>query len=130
MMYNGVSLQWHGDKPAFPTIKEFDDRLPRKALIWGLNVDDDYVAYTKDFIIEQGNVINTRIGGRDVVVGYDPERDAIGAFYADGEAPVASVDILGRTPDGRTLARVPTLKAGAFWFIWANFHKTTDVNRV
>ena len=130
MMYNGVSLQWHGDNPAFPTIEEFDERLPRKALIWGLNVGDDYVAYTKDFIIEQGGVINTQIGGRDIVISYDADNEAVGAFYNDSDAPVGSVDILGRTPEGATLARVETLKNAAFWFIWANFHKTTDVNRV
>jgi hypothetical protein len=129
MMYNGVSLQWHGDAPAFPTIHEFDERLPRKALIWGLNVADDYVAYTKDFIVEQGGVINTQVGGRDVVISYDGQNDAVGAFYNDSGAPVTAVDILGRTPEGETLARIETLKNAAFWFIWANFHKTTDVNR-
>jgi hypothetical protein len=129
MMYNGVSLQWVGDQPAFPTIDEFDERLPRKALIYGLNVADDYVAYTKEFIADRGNVINTRIGGRDVVVSYDEEFDSVGAFYNDTGAPVAEIDVRGTTPDGARLHRVETLKNAAFWFIWANFHGDTDVNR-
>jgi len=28
------------------------------------------------------------------------------------------------------LARVETLKNEAFWFIWANFYKDADINRV
>ncbi|MGI9343819.1 MAG: DUF3179 domain-containing (seleno)protein [Gammaproteobacteria bacterium] len=129
MMYNGVSLQWVGDDPAFPTIDEFDERLPRKTLIYGLNVADDYVAYTKEFVADRGNLINTRIGGRDVVISYDEQFDAVGAFYNDTGAPVAEIDVHGMTPDGAELARIETLKNAAFWFIWANFHGDTDVNR-
>ncbi|UCG73944.1 MAG: DUF3179 domain-containing protein [Chromatiales bacterium] len=130
MMYNGVSLQWVGDDPAFPTIENFDERLPRKSLIYGLNVGDDYVAYTADFIRSQGGVINVQVGGRDLVLAYDERWDAIGAFYNDTGAPVAAVGILGETPDGGRLSRVETLKSDVFWFIWANFHQDTDVNRV
>jgi len=129
MMYNGVSLQWVGDDPAFPTISEFDERLPRKALIYGLNVDDDYVAYTKDFIIERGGVINTRIGGRAIVISYDEGFDSVGAFYNETGSAVERVDMHGRTARGQQLARVESLKNEAFWFIWANFYKDTDVNR-
>ncbi len=130
MMYNGVSLQWVGDDPAFPTIEEFDERLPRKSLIYGLNVGDDYVAYTADFIRSQGGVINVQVGGRDVVLAYDERWDAIGAFYNDTGAPLAAVSIMGETADGARLSRVETLKSDVFWFIWANFFRDTDVNRV
>ncbi len=130
MMYNGVSLQWVGDDPVFPTIREFDERLPRKTLIYGLNVGDDYVAYTKDFIAGQGNIVNTRIGARDIVISLDEQYDSVVAFYNDTGKPVEQVDVLGRTPEGNRLVRVETLKNEAFWFIWANFYKDTDVNRV
>lgn len=130
MMYNGVSLQWVGEEPAFPTIDKFDERLPRKTLIYGLNVGDDYVAYTKDFIVAQGDVVNTRIGGRPIVIHYDERFDSVGAFYNDTGIPVEEIDVRGRTPAGRELTRVETLKNAAFWFIWANFHPETDVNRV
>lgn len=129
MMYNGVSLQWVGDEPAFPTIEKFDERLPRKSLVFGLNVGDDYVAYTADFVREQGGVINVTIGHRDVVLAYDEQWDAIGAFYNDTGAPVTQVSIMGETADEQRLERVETLKSDVFWFIWANFHQNTDVNR-
>jgi hypothetical protein len=129
MMYNGVSLQWVGEDPAFPTIDEFDERLPRKTLVYGLNVGKDYVAYTADFIREQGGVVNVEIGGRDVVLAYDSAWDAIGAFYNDTGAPVTDVSIMGETADGRRLPRVESLKSEVFWFIWANFHRDTAVNR-
>lgn len=129
MMYNGVSLQWVGDAPAFPTIHEFDERLPRKALIYGLNVGDDYVAYTKDFITGKGGLINTRIGGRPVVIALDPQFDTVGAFYNDTGGPVAAIDVRGRTSTGERLDRVASLNSEAFWFIWAHFHRNADINR-
>lgn len=130
MMYNGVSLQWVSDDPAFPTIDEFDERLPRKALIYGLNVGSDYVAYTKEFVIDQGGVVNTTIGVRDVVIAYDEKYDSVVAFYNDTGAPIDAVNVMGKLADGRMLERVETMKSEAFWFIWANFFKNTDVNRV
>lgn len=129
MMYNGVSLQWVGDDPAFPTIKEFDERLPRKSLVYGLNVDDDYVAYTKEFVIESGNIVNTTIGDRPVVIAYDEHYDSVAAFYNGTGEPVLAVNVVGELADGRTLERVETLKSEIFWFIWANFFKDTGVNR-
>ncbi len=130
MMYNGVSLQWVGDEPAFPTIDEFDKRLPRKSMIYGLNIGDDYVAYTADFIRAQGGVINVQVGGRNVVLVYDERWGAVGAFYNDTGAPVEAVSIMGETAEAGRLSRVETLKSDVFWFIWANFHRDTDVNRV
>lgn len=129
MMYNGVSLQWVGDDPAFPTIHEFDERLPRKTLVYGLNVGDDYVAYTRDFVIDSGNIVNTTVGGRNIVVAFDEQYDSIVAFYNDTGAPVDAVDVRGELGDGRALERLETMKSEIFWFIWANFFKTTDVNR-
>jgi len=129
MMYNGVSLQWVGDDPAFPTIEVFDERLPRKTLIYGLNIGDDYVAYTREFIIGHGNLINVQIGGRGVVIARDDQYDTVGAFYNDSGTAVTGIDVHGRTDTGLVLERVETLKSEAFWFIWANFHRNSDVNR-
>jgi hypothetical protein len=129
MMYNGVSLQWVGEDPAFPTIDEFDERLPRKTLVYGLNVGDDYVAYTKEFVRESGNIVNTTIGSRPIVIAYDEQYDSLAAFYNETGEPVQAVNVAGEFGDGQTLERVETLKSGIFWFIWANFFKDTDVNR-
>ncbi len=129
LMYNGISMQWRNATPAFPTIKCFDDRLPRKTLIYGLNVGDDYVAYSKEFIVSKARPINARVGDRGVVIAYSPEYDTIGAFYNDTGAGVEAIDVMGRLPSGEKLERVPTLKSAVFWFIWANFHRHTDLNR-
>jgi hypothetical protein len=69
------------------------------------------------------------IGGKPLVIVYDREFDAIAAFYNDSGTRVNSVDLFGHSDQG-TLARVETLKSAIFWFIWYDFHKTTDLNRV
>jgi hypothetical protein len=130
MMLHAVrTLQWQSDEPAFPTISEFDDRLPRKQLVYGINVGDDYVAYTKQFVEQQGGPINVDIGGKQLVIYYDPEFDSIAAYYNDSGRRVSSVDLFGHSDRG-TLARVETLKSAIFWFIWYEFYKSTDVNRI
>ena len=130
MMLHAVrTLQWQSDEPAFPTITEFDDRLPKKQLVYGINVGDDYVAYTKEFVQQQGGLLNIDIGGRALVIYHDKEFDALSAYYNDGGNPVRSVDLFGHSDQG-DLARVETLKSGIFWFIWYDFHKSTDLNRV
>jgi hypothetical protein len=129
MMLHAVrTLQWRSDEPAFPTITDFDDRLPKKQLVYGINIDDDYVAYTKQFVRERGGLLNVGIGGRPLVIYYDKEFDSIAAYYNDSGKPIRSVDLFGRSDQG-SLARVETLKSGIFWFIWYDFYRTTDVNR-
>ncbi len=130
MMYNGVGLQWNKpDQPAFPTIDYKDKRLPMKQLVYALNVGDDYVAYTKDFLVQQGGTLNVKIGNSPVVVDYDKEFDVVAAFYNPSGVPVSDVDIFGRTVDGDRLDRVNTLKSNLFWFILVEFYPQTDVNR-
>jgi hypothetical protein len=130
MMLHAVrTLQWQSDNPAFPTIKEFDDRLGKKQLVYGINVGDDYVAYTKQFVQQQGGPLNVKIGGKPLVIYYDEEYDSIAAYYNDSGLPVHSVDLFGHSDRGE-LTRVETMKSAIFWFIWYDFHKRTDVNRV
>ena len=131
MMVPGVGLNWvDNDKPAFPTIEYKDKRLPMKEFVYSVSVGDDHVAYTKAFVKQQGNTLNVEIGGRPVVIDYDPQLDALTAFFNDGSAPVRDVDVFGQTDDGRRLERVNTLKSKMFWFIFAEFYPQTDVNRV
>lgn len=129
MLYAVRTLQWQSDQPAFPTISEFDDRLPKKQLVYGINIGDDYVAYTKEFIQRQGGPLNVEIGGRPLVIYYDPQFDSIAAYYNDSGKPVGAVDLFGQSDQG-ALTRVETLKSAIFWFIWYEFHKSTDLNRV
>ena len=130
MMLHAVrTLQWQSDAPAFPTITEFDDRLPKKQLVYGINVGDDYVAYTKQFVQEQGGLLNVEIGGRPLVIYHDRDYDSIAAFYNDSGERVSSVDLFGNSDQGG-LSRVETMKSSIFWFIWYDFYKNTDLNRV
>ena len=130
MMLHAVrTLQWQSDEPAFPTISEFDDRLSNKQLVYGINVGDDYVAYTKQFVQQRGGLLNVEIGGRPLVIYHDREFDSIAAYYNDSGASVSSVDLFGNSDQGE-LTRVETMKSGIFWFIWYDFFKSTDVNRI
>jgi hypothetical protein len=123
------TLQWQSDEPAFPTINEFDDRLPVKKMVYGINVGDDYVAYTKDFVIDQGGLLNVDIGRRKIILYYAARYDSLVAFYNDSDQSITQIDIFGRSNAGQ-MARVETLKSRIFWFIWRDFYRKTDVNRI
>jgi hypothetical protein len=109
-------------------MRHYDDRLPHKEYVWGFSVGDDYLAYTQAYLREQGDLVNVNVGGRAIVVSYDPAFDSIGVYYNDTGSPVSEIDFFGNTGVGR-LPRVETLKAAAFWFIWCNFFPDTDLNR-
>lgn len=124
----GISYQRRFEKPICNTMKHYDERLPHKEYVWGFNVEDEYVAYTREYLHEQGNLVNVQVGGKEVVVVYDADYDSIGVFYNDTGAPVDEINFFGDTPSAR-LRRVETLKAGLYWFIWCNFFPQTELNR-
>ena len=126
---HGIADQATKEEPTFPTIRRFDDRLPNKAKIYGANVGEDYVAYTADFIHQQGGLLNVEIGGRNIVVTYHKDVDSVGMYYNDTGETVSSVDFGGGSDRGK-LPRVETMKAEAYWVVWQNFFPQTDVNRV
>ncbi|MGR5177106.1 DUF3179 domain-containing (seleno)protein [Vibrio parahaemolyticus] len=123
-----VRYQHTSPKPVFPTIKNIDGRLPSKDLVWGFNIDDDYVAYTEAFVRQNGNLVNAVIGGKDVVISYDQEAESLGVFYNPARDSVNTVDVHGTTDLGTVLKRVETVKSGAFWIVWANFFPETGLN--
>ncbi len=112
----------------FETLDHEDDRLPRKELIWGFTVNGEPVAYTEEFVRGEGNVVNAEVGGRRVVIAYDPNYESLGVYYNEGALPVHKIDFWGNSDRGR-LKRVETLQAGAYWCVWANFFPETDLNR-
>jgi len=124
----GIAYQHRFEKPICNTMSHYDERLPHKDYVWGFNVGDDYVAYTRRYLAEQGNLINVNIGGKDIVVAYDAVFDSIGVYYNTTGSSVEEINFFGDTPSGR-LSRVETVKAGAYWFIWCNFFPQTDLNR-
>ena len=126
---HAISDQATSIEPAFPTIKHRDDRLPTKEKVWAFSIGDDYVAYTEDFVRSQGNPINVTVGDMDVVVAYDEEFESLGVFYNPTGEPIEEIDFFGNVGSGRLL-RVESLKAGAYWIVWANFFPDTDINRM
>jgi hypothetical protein len=106
-----------------------DNRLPNKTYVWGVNIGDDAVCYTQDFLVGHGNLINTEIGGRKIVLAWGPLYESVGAYYNKGDAPVTKIDFFGNSDQGK-LTRVETLKSGMFWHVWAEFFSHTDINRI
>ena len=113
----------------FKTMDHEDDRLHSKEYVWGFNIGKDSVAYTQDAIREHDNLINVSVGGRDIVVAYDPQFESVGVFYNDSGTPVTFIDFWGESDQGK-LARVETVKAGSYWSVWFNYFPGTDLNRL
>jgi len=125
----GISRQHREEKPVMDNMTHSDDRLPNKTYVWGINIGDDAVCYTQDFIIENNNLVNAAVGGRGVVISWDPVYESLGAWYNDSEVAVTKVDFFGQSDRG-LLERVETLKSGLFWHVWVEFFTHTDINRV
>ena len=112
----------------FETMDVKDDRLLLKDLVWGFNVGTDAVAYTEEYVREQGHTINTRVGERDIVVAWDEQYESLGIYYNNTGHPVSAIDFWGDTESGR-LQRVETVKAASYWCVWVNYFPETDLNR-
>ena len=129
-VFSATIPQQHSEaKPLIDNMSHFDDRLPNKTYVWGINIGDDAVCYTDDFIRENNGLINSMVGGRSIVVAYDPKYESVGAWYNDSGVPVTEIDFFGNSDQGQ-LKRVETLKSGMFWHVWVEFFQHTDINRV
>ena len=125
-----IDFQRDIEAPVFPTIEHRDERLPTKELIWGFDINHDYVAYTEDFVRENGNLINAMVGGENVVIAWDEEYQSLGVYFNFTGEKVQGMDFFGLTDSGAKLPRIETLKAGAYWLVWTNFFPQTDLNRI
>lgn len=125
----GIGQQHRWEAPVMDNMTHYDDRLPNKTYVWGINIGDDEVCYTQDFLVEHGNVVNATIGGRAIVIANDPIYESIGAWYNDSGIPVSKIDFFGESDQGK-FSRVETLKPGLFWHVWVEFFQDTDINRV
>ena len=124
----GIAIQHRADKPLMENMTHEDDRLPNKTYVWGLNIGDDAVCYTEDFIVANENLVNAKVGGRAIVVAWAPGYESVGAYYNDTGSKVSEIDFFGNTSAGK-LSRIETLKPGLFWHVWVQFFPHTDVNR-
>ncbi len=126
---SSIDRQHREAKPVMDNMTHYDDRLPNKTYVWGVNFGNDAVCWTDDFVVEQGNVVNAEVGGHPLVVTWDPRYESLGVWYNDTGEPVTEIDFLGNTPAGK-LKRVEELRPGLFWHVWAEFYPHTDINRV
>lgn len=126
---SSIDRQHRENKPVMENMSHYDDRLPNKSYVWGVNFGDDAVCWTDDFVVEQGNVVNAEVGGHSLVVAWDPRYESLGVWYNDTGAPVTEIDFFGNTPAGQ-LKRVESLRPGLFWHVWVEFFPHTDINRV
>jgi hypothetical protein len=110
------------------TMDHKSDSLHAKEYVWGFNVGRDSVAYTQDFIRDHNDLINVEIGGRNIVVAYDPNYESVGIYYNDSGRPVSQIDFWGESDQGK-LRRVETVKAATYWCVWFNYFPETDLNR-
>jgi hypothetical protein len=126
---SSIDRQHRENKPVMDNMTHYDDRLPNKTYVWGVNFGDDAVCWTDDFVVEQGNIVNAEVGGDPLVVAWDPRYESLGVWYNDTGAPVTEIDIYGNTAAGQ-LKRVEALRPGLFWHVWVEFFPHTDINRV
>jgi len=126
---SSIDRQHREAKPVMDNMTRYDDRLPNKTYVWGMNIGDDAVCWTDDFVVEQGNVVNAEVGGQSLVVAWHPRYESLGIWYNNTGKPVTEIDFFGNTPESQ-LKRVETLKPGLFWHVWAEFFPHTDINRV
>jgi len=125
----GIARQHSEASPIMDNMTRHDDRLPSKTYVWGVDIGDDAVCFTQDFLVERGNLVNTRIDKRDLVFAWDPGYESLGAWYNDSGIPITRIDFFGNSDQGN-LVRVESLKAGLFWHVWSEFYPHTDINRV
>jgi len=125
----GIGRQHREEKPVMDNMSHSDDRLPNKTYVWGINIGNDAVCYTRDFIVENGNLVNATVGGRVVVIAWNPVYESLGAWYRDSDLRVNQIDFFGVSDRG-TLKRVETLKPGLFWHVWVEFFAETEINRM
>jgi hypothetical protein len=123
-----MARQHQESRPVVDNMTRQDSRLPNKTYVWGINVGDDAVCWTDDFVIEHDGPVNAVVGGLGVVVAWHQQYESLGVWWNDTGAPVARIDFWGESKR-RKLPRAEALKAGLFWHVWAEFFPHTDINR-
>lgn len=126
---SSIDRQHRENKPVMGNMTHYDERLPNKTYVWGVNFGDDAVCWTDDFVIWNGNVVNAEVGGKALVVAWDPLYECLGVWYNGTGEPVSEIDFFGNTPAGQ-LKRVEALRPGLFWHVWVEFFPNTDINRI
>ena len=128
-----------------------DDRLDQKDFVLGLVVNDKSMAYAFNDLVEHP-VVNDSLGGRDILVTYEPVSDTATAFIREVAGRSLTFDLLeeegaeglamvDRETGSRWLlltaeavegplqgTRLEQLPANySFWFAWADWNPTTGL---
>lgn len=135
------------EKPMFPTIRRFDDRLPNKEEVIGIKSGDESRAYTMDYLSREGvvtdtidgksvvllsdgdaaNVLDPRHEGRKLV--FDKIEGGFAAIMADRETG-SEWDVEGTAVSGPLAgAKLSPLfhYNRVLWYIWSNFHPNSEL---
>ncbi len=137
------------DAPIFPTIRTFDDRLPKKAEVLGVEFDGAQRAYPLE-LLSLKKVVNDELAGLPLLLVYEPYQDVAEVFVrrvagqtlhfqqkSDGELfrlvdreTGSTWSLGGEALDGSlagsSLEPYPHLNR-VLWFSWSNFHPQSEI---
>ncbi len=117
-----------GENWMFHTVALDDARLPSKEKLIGIKDGDEAIAFTHDYLREEG-IVNAGVGDQRIVIAHIPEHDIFVAFdrTKDGkEIEVTEVDVLGNTPDHGQLEPA-FIYNGPMWAVWLHYHPDTKL---
>jgi hypothetical protein len=114
-----------------------DDELEPKTVVLGIEIGDEAVGVPLPRVHEAGNVVQTTVGGQDIVV-FGTEEDGLHGFVDPGvelrntEAGFEGDGTIwnpatGRSAEGRVLERLPARRL--FAFAWQDDHGTDSFYR-
>lgn len=135
------------ERDALIPVSYYDDRLPPKAWVYGLEVEGQAVAFSMQALPETG-VLNDTINPLNVLLVVDPIPGSQYGFYPstvrafvrqdqtftrteagiqdqDGVVWIVSEDGLLNSNSGAILPRLNG--ETAYWFAWSNFHRETQL---
>lgn len=106
---------------SFPSIAYNDDRLHPKEQVYGISINGETVAFTREYIVRNGGVISETIGGEEITIKYFEEFDFVNMFAGN----VPEVDPRG-IHNSEVQETIPYYNR-ILWKIWANFYRDTEV---
>jgi len=142
-----IRQAFSGEGSAPSDVTYHDDRLKPKAMVLGLDVAGESMAFPRD-ALQQVKVVNERLGGQPVLVVHQPSSDTTTAFiaHARGKAltfKAANANVTELTdeqtgsrwnPYGECAAgpmKGATLESlilePEYWFAWSEFHRDTKI---
>jgi len=120
---SGLNGHYKG-QPLFPTLDMQDERVAAGESVWGIVIEDQPLAVTRSAFTDS-NVINTKLGGQNIVIAWYPEYETVGVFTRNSDQPVNEIDPYGRSA-GQLLEPVVQYP-GVLWMVWSHWFPKTAV---